>query len=304
MIDADLCTIDTCASYKSQAAILHEVVGQTFPQLVTIGTQALATYPAGATEQSSHLLHLILKTYSSSITVSLSRHQQSHDSLVPWGRLLFQMVNTQLPKEAVPEDEEARERCEWWKAKKWSFKILCGLFHRYVMLSIAPYSLSICGVFLIIYIFFDQIRKPVTNAVNAQDRLHPIRGTLCYPIRTRNLQSILAPSRVVHLRPSLALPKMSIQHLLLLQRLVRVWFTSFPLAYNKVWFMTPHTFSVKPKSTWTLLKPHFLNLVSHFIAPQLYFTPAKQEVWDSDPLEFVRAHIGMLCCCSLVLSAG
>ena len=27
-------------------------------------------------------------------------------------------------------------------------------------------------------------------------------------------------------------------------------------------------------------------------------------VWDSDPLEFVRAHIGMLCCCSLVLSAG
>ena len=160
MIDADLCTIDACASYKSQAAILHEVVGQTFPQLVTIGTQALATYPAGATEQSSHLLHLILKTYSSSITVSLSRHQQSHDSLVPWGRLLFQMVNMQLPKEAVPEDEEARERCEWWKAKKWSFKILCGLFHRYVMLSIAPYSLSICGVFLIIYFFSIRYGNP------------------------------------------------------------------------------------------------------------------------------------------------
>ena len=120
------------ARYKSQASVLHEVVGQTFPQLVTIGAQALATYPAGATQESSHLLHLILKIYSSSVTVSLSKHQQSPESLVPWGRLLFQMVNMQLPKEAVPEDEEEREKCEWWKAKKWAFKVLCGLFHRFV----------------------------------------------------------------------------------------------------------------------------------------------------------------------------
>ena len=107
-----------------------------------IGTQALATYPAGATQESSHLLHLVLKIYSSSVTVSLSKHQQSPDSLVPWGRLLFQMVNMQLPKEAVPEDEEERERCEWWKAKKWAFKTLCGLFHRYGNPSQMPSTLK------------------------------------------------------------------------------------------------------------------------------------------------------------------
>ena len=49
--------------------------------------------------------------------------------------------------------------------------------------------------------------------------------------------------------------------------------------------------SVKPKSTWQLLKPHFLNLVSHFVAPQLYFSRERQELWNNDPLEFVRAHI-------------
>jgi len=78
------------------------------------------------------MLHLILKAYKTSIAVNLSQHQQSAESLVPWGRLLFQVVNLQLPKEAVPEDEEERERSEWWKAKKWAYNTLGRLFHRYV----------------------------------------------------------------------------------------------------------------------------------------------------------------------------
>ena len=56
------------------------------------------------------MLHLILKTYKTSIVLHLSQHQQRPESLVPWGRLLFQVVNLQIPKEAVPEDEEDRER--------------------------------------------------------------------------------------------------------------------------------------------------------------------------------------------------
>ena len=78
------------------------------------------------------MLHLILKTYKTSIVVNLSQHQQSPESLVPWGQLLFAIVNLQIPVEAVPEDEEERENSEWWKAKKWAYSTLGRLFHRYV----------------------------------------------------------------------------------------------------------------------------------------------------------------------------
>jgi hypothetical protein len=78
------------------------------------------------------MLHLILKTYKTAIIVNLSPHQQSPESLVPWGRLLFRVVGMAVPAEGVPTDEEDRERCEWWKAKKWAYGILGRLFHRCV----------------------------------------------------------------------------------------------------------------------------------------------------------------------------
>lgn len=80
------------------------------------------------------MLHLILKTYKTSIVVDVSPHQQQKESLVPWGQLLFAVVNLGLPAEAVPEDEEERERCEWWKAKKWAYGILGRLFHRWLFI--------------------------------------------------------------------------------------------------------------------------------------------------------------------------
>ena len=50
--------------------------------------------------------------------------------------------------------------------------------------------------------------------------------------------------------------------------------------------------SVKPKSTWALLKPHFETLVSSYVFPQLSFTPVKEEQWNTDPVEFVRTTVG------------
>lgn len=50
---------------------------------------------------------------------------------MPWGRLLFQVVSLRIPKDLVPESEDARETCEWWKAKKWAFGCLNRLFTRY-----------------------------------------------------------------------------------------------------------------------------------------------------------------------------
>ncbi len=50
--------------------------------------------------------------------------------------------------------------------------------------------------------------------------------------------------------------------------------------------------SVKPKSTWSMVKPQFENLVSSYVFPQLCFSPAKQEQWQADPIEFVRGSVG------------
>jgi hypothetical protein len=89
--------------------------------------------PPGSSQEIPAMLHLILKAYKTSIVVNLSQHQQSAESLVPWGQLLFRVVNLQIPKDAVPENEDERERSEWWKAKKWAYGILGRLFHRWAL---------------------------------------------------------------------------------------------------------------------------------------------------------------------------
>ena len=53
-----------------------------------------------------------------------------------------------------------------------------------------------------------------------------------------------------------------------------------------------HPNSIKPKSTWTLLKPSFETLVSSFVFPQLSFNATKQALWESDPVDYVRISVG------------
>jgi hypothetical protein len=102
----------------------------------------MAEQPPTASQEIPTMLHLILKTYKSSITVSLSKHQQSPESLVPWGKLFFTVVNLQIPANAVPEDEDERERSEWWITKKWAYAILGRLFHRFGNPSQLPSSMQ------------------------------------------------------------------------------------------------------------------------------------------------------------------
>lgn len=52
-------------------------------------------------------------------------------------------------------------------------------------------------------------------------------------------------------------------------------------------------FSVKPKATWALLKPHFQKLVLSYVFPQLSFTPDRKELWDTDPTDYVRTSVGV-----------
>lgn len=83
------------------------------------------------------------------------------------------------------------------------------------------------------------------------------------------------------------------------QYLVFTFFTEWyvpsnPLTYVRSFFF--HLFySIKPKSTWTLLKPSFETLVSSFVFPQLSFNETKQALWEADPVDYVRVSVGMSC---------
>lgn len=188
------------------------------------------------------MLHYILKAYMKSTLLQLSAHQMSNDSLVPWGRLLFQVVNLQIPQDAVPENEDERERCEWWKAKKWAYAILGRLYRRYGDPSQLPSTLQEdYGVFAQSFIttFAPEIFKVYLHQVELF-----VSG-----------QTWLSKKSQYHI------------------------FSFFADC-------------VKPKSTWHLVKPHFETLVSTFVFPQMSFTPAKQELWDSDPVDFARQAVG------------
>ncbi|KAI8978716.1 ARM repeat-containing protein [Trametes punicea] len=227
--------------FRQNNDVLPKLVEEFFPTLVNIATQALSNAPAGPNQEVPTILHLILKTYSTSIILHLSPHQQSSESLVPWGRLLFQVVNLQVPKEAIPEDEDERERCEWWKAKKWAYQILGRLFHRFGNPSQLPSTLQ-------------------------KD------------------YSAFAELFVTNYAPEIFKVYL---HQIELYVSGQAWLSK-KCQYRIFTFFTE---CVKPKSTWALVKPHFETLVSSYVFPQLSFTPAKQEQWETDPIEFVRTTV-------------
>ena len=111
--------------------MLPELLPQLLPTLVTIATQSLSSPPAGSSQEIPMLLHYILKAYMKTTLIQLSAHQMSSESLLPWGRLFFRVIELPIPRDAVPSDEEERERCEWWKAKKWAYATLGRLYRRY-----------------------------------------------------------------------------------------------------------------------------------------------------------------------------
>jgi len=113
---------------------MPKIVEKLFPTLVTLGQKLTSTNPPPAISplESAEFLHLILKSYKSSTMTNLSAHQQSPASIVPWGTLLFQVVNMQLPAgTTLPGDKDDWEKHAWWKAKKWAYGTLNRLFERY-----------------------------------------------------------------------------------------------------------------------------------------------------------------------------
>ncbi|KAJ7105062.1 armadillo-type protein [Mycena crocata] len=226
--------------FRQKADILPKMVADLFPTLVGIATQMMQTPPSESQEIPT-MLHLILKTYKTSIVVHLSPHQQSAESLVPWGQLFFAVVNLQIPKEAVPDDEDDRERSEWWKAKKWAYATLGRLFHRFGNPSQLP------------------------SAMQAE-----------YSAFAQHFASMFAP-----------------EILAIYLRQVELFVSNQAWLSKKCQYQifTYFTECIKPKSTWTLLKPHVQSLVESFVFPQLSFNANRQTLWESDPVDYVRISV-------------
>ncbi|GJJ15816.1 hypothetical protein Clacol_010094 [Clathrus columnatus] len=137
--------LEIVKAFRQVDRLTPQIIEETFPMIVAIGLQLLDSPPAPLTPQSPEiprLLHFILKIYKSTLVTNLSTHQQSGASIVPWGQVFFRVINLQIPPEALPQDEEERERCEWWKAKKWAYSSLDRLFHRFGNPSQLPSALK------------------------------------------------------------------------------------------------------------------------------------------------------------------
>ncbi|KAF5381241.1 hypothetical protein D9757_007902 [Collybiopsis confluens] len=226
--------------FRQQSETMSTLVSSLFPTLVTIATNMMKTPPSQSQEIPT-MLHLVLKTYKTSVVINLSAHQQSAESLVPWGQLFFAVVNLNIPKDVVPEDEEERERSEWWATKKWAYATLGRLFHRFGNPSQLPSSM----------------KKDYLEFAN-------------------HFVSMFAPEILSTYLRQVELFVSGQQWL------------SKKCQYHIFSFFTE---CVKPKSTWTLLKPHFETLVSTFAFPHLCFTPSKQSLWESDPVDYIRVSV-------------
>lgn len=118
---------------------MPQIAEKSFPTLVDLGTNLVQNL----TPENADCLHIILKTYKASTQTSLSPHQQSSQSIMTWGRLLFQVVAVQLPVgTTLPGSPDDWQVSEWWKAKKWAFNTLNRLFERYGNPSQLPASMK------------------------------------------------------------------------------------------------------------------------------------------------------------------
>ncbi|KDQ15134.1 hypothetical protein BOTBODRAFT_32118 [Botryobasidium botryosum FD-172 SS1] len=220
--------------YRLQDELVPKFVPQTLPSLVALGSK----FASNPSPESAECLHVILKTYYNSTSTTLSQHQQSPQSIVPWGQLFFQVVNMQLPAGvALSNDLDEREKDPWWKAKKWAYATLNRLFDRYGNPSQLPSTMKEYKPFAEHFVtaFAPEIFKTYLHQVE----LYISKQTW------------------------------------LSKRCLNLIFSFFASC-------------VKPKSTWQMLKPHVDTLVSSFIFPQLCFDDERMELWNTDPVEYVR----------------
>ncbi|KAG6856226.1 hypothetical protein H0H87_006320 [Tephrocybe sp. NHM501043] len=240
--------------FRPRNAVIPQIAAELFPILVNIATQMLQTPPTAATEIPT-MLHLILKTYRTSIVIDLSSHQQSEASLVPWGKLFFAVVNLPIPADVVPADEDERESSEWWRAKKWAYATLGRLFHKYAYRTETLFN-----------------DLPVARRFGNPSQL---------PSAMQEEYGAFAQHFVAHFAPEILRTYINQVQLFVSNQ---AWLSK-KCQYQIFQFFTE---CIKPKSTWVQLKPSVETLVSSFVFPQLSFNDTKKALWEEDPVDYIR----------------
>ncbi|KAJ3028278.1 UNVERIFIED_CONTAM: hypothetical protein HDU68_002025 [Siphonaria sp. JEL0065] len=49
---------------------------------------------------------------------------------------------------------------------------------------------------------------------------------------------------------------------------------------------------VKHKTTWAVMKPHAVALITQYVFPQMCFSEADAQMWEEDPIEYVQKKLG------------
>ncbi|ELU39618.1 karyopherin [Rhizoctonia solani AG-1 IA] len=255
------------------AAILKTLVSHDFPErwpgFMENVVQLLQSDRSESVFGGMTALLEIFKTYrsaanpgapeSNSIQQRLSEHQQASSSLVPWGRLFFAVINVQPPADQIPESLDEREKCPWWKAKKWAYATLNRLFMRYV--ARAPTRPS-----RLIHVNRYGSPSDLVKALQKQ-----------YSKFAQHFATSFAPEILN-----------TYLHQVELNVSGGTWLSK-RVTYLIIQFLQQ---SAKAKTTWQVLKPHIQGLVSSFVFPLLVFTDDKAEAWAADPVEYVRFDIG------------
>ncbi|KDN41225.1 ARM repeat-containing protein [Tilletiaria anomala UBC 951] len=131
--------------------ILEGLISSTFPHILTTARQLLAS-PNASSPDAGSILHAILKTYARSMTSKLSAHQQSHDSIIPWGTLMLEVVQFEVNAVQLPDEPEERAKSSWWKAKKWAYFSLNRLFSKYGNPSQLPSNMKMYKPFADVFV--------------------------------------------------------------------------------------------------------------------------------------------------------
>ncbi|WFD08591.1 Nonsense-mediated mRNA decay protein 5 [Malassezia vespertilionis] len=219
---------------------LEDIVSRTFPQLLATAN-ALMDSPHSNLPAVGEILYYAIKTYKISMLVTLTQHQQSEGSIVPWGTLLLRIV--QKPVEDADLDVDAREKTPWWKTKKWAYFSLNKLFSRYGI----PSQLS-----------------------SSMKSYKPFAETFSN-----------------HFAPEILKVYLQVCEANITQN---AWI-SRPVTRSILTFLNE---CIKPKTIWLRLRPQMPELVQSFVYPRMCFLEEDEELWELDPIDFIRSRTDVL----------
>ncbi|KZT60613.1 ARM repeat-containing protein [Calocera cornea HHB12733] len=207
---------------------------------------------ANPTHDEAEVLHLVVKCYWMSIQQDLAPCLQESDSIMPWGSLFLQIVSHQILLSAQGISPDNLDE-------------LAG----------TPYWKTKKWAFRVLNRLFAKYGNP--------SQLPTMHKKTYMPFATKFMASFA---------PEILRRYLSQVDLYITAQRSNNWEQGWMTDRCSCLILDFLSESIKPKSTWELLKPHATDLIRHFIFPMLCFTARKGELWESDPVTFVQESLG------------